>query len=276
LLLEAIAGVDGLDDRQRAGTPFPKDVPKYSKILQDTKEQGIRGLKIGILKEGISSPLQNPDVKAKFLEAVAVFEELGAKVEEVSVPMHDIAPAIFGAASKQGSLMGRNGRASGRRQVMLTDLYEKMLPVTPEAIDKMSVVSKNAVFSGDYCWEKFPQVYSKAINLCRKLTDTYDAVLSKYDVLVMPTTITPADPLPHPDDSPITKMSKTIGKLDNTCPFNATGHPALAMPIAFVPAKEDRNVKVPASMQIVGKNFDETTIFKVAFAWENARDWKKF
>jgi len=120
----------------------------------------------------------------------------------------------------------------------------------------MSVVSQNAVFSGDYCWERFPHV--------------------KYDVLVMPTTITPADPLPNPDDSAIIKMSKTIGKLDNTCPFNATGHPALAMPIGFVPAKDDPKVKVPASLQIVGKHFDEVTVLQAAFAWENARDWKKF
>ena len=73
----------------------------------------------------------------------------------------------------------------------------------------------------------------------------------------------------------ITKMSKTIGKLDNTCPFNATGHPALAFPIGFVDAKE-KGVKVPASMQIVGKNWGEIVCLKVAFAWENSRNWKDF
>jgi hypothetical protein len=49
----------------------------------------------------------------------------------------DAAPAIFGAASKQGGAIGRVGRASGRRQVMLTDLYEKMLPCTAEMIEKV-------------------------------------------------------------------------------------------------------------------------------------------
>src|SRR5258707_430997 len=120
----------------------------------------------------------------------------------------------------------------------------------------MSAVSKNAFFAGDYCWERFPQVYAKAVNLSRKLSEAYDAALKSYDVLIMPTTITPADPLPTPTDSPIAKMSKTIGKLDNTCPFNATGHPALAFPIGFVDAKEE-GVRVPASMQIVGRNWDE-------------------
>lgn len=140
----------------------------------------------------------------------------------------------------------------------------------------MSVVSKNTVFSDDYCWERFPQVYAKSINLCRKLAEAYDAALQQYDVLIMPTTITQADPLPAEDDSAIVKMSKTIGKLDNTCPFNSTGHPALAFPIGFVPAKDNRNVHVPTSMQVVGKHFDEIACLKVAFAWENARRWQEF
>jgi amidase len=140
----------------------------------------------------------------------------------------------------------------------------------------MSIASRLALFSGVYCWRNYPHVYAKSINLNRKLTDTYDLALSKYGVLIMPTTITPADPLPKPDDSPITKMSSTIGKLENTCPFNSSGHPALAMPIGFVPAKADPALLVPASMQFLGRYFDELTVLKVAFARENARDWKKF
>lgn len=85
ILLEAIAGVDGLDDRQRAGTPFRHQVPKYSEILQETQGLGIKGLRIGVLKEGISSKILDPGVDSKFRTAVLVFEELGAVVEEVSV-----------------------------------------------------------------------------------------------------------------------------------------------------------------------------------------------
>ena len=105
ILLEAIAGVDGLDDRQRAGTPFRDQVPRYSQILLDTKDSGVKGMKIGILKEGTPSPLTDPAVEKKFKAAAAVLKELGAIVEEVSIPMHEIAPAIFGVASKQGGAM---------------------------------------------------------------------------------------------------------------------------------------------------------------------------
>jgi amidase len=107
ILLEAIAGVDGLDDRQRAGTPFREQVPKYSQILIDTKEAGIKSLRIGVLKEGLSSNIMDKGVKEKFHAAVEVLKGLGAIVEEVSIPIHEIAPAIFGAASKQGGAIVR-------------------------------------------------------------------------------------------------------------------------------------------------------------------------
>lgn len=126
LLLEAIAGVDGLDDRQMAGTPYPKDVPKYSQLLFESKKNGVKGLKIGILKEGVCRKGVNVDVEAKFRSAVKVFEELGAIVEEVSVPMHADAPTFFSVINRFGPTQGRAGRAVGRRQVMLTDFLEKM------------------------------------------------------------------------------------------------------------------------------------------------------
>jgi amidase len=119
-------------------------VPKYSKILLATKADGVKGMRIGILKEGISSKIIDKGVRSKFMAAASIFRELGATVEEISVPMHNIAPAIFGAASRQGGALGRAGKASGRRQVMLTDLYEKMLPCTAEKMDKVSEITDSS------------------------------------------------------------------------------------------------------------------------------------
>lgn len=138
-LLEAIAGVDGLDDRQVAGVPFPESVPRYGEILQKTKHQGVKGMKIGILKEGIESPLIDSEVDKKFRAAVAAFENLGSTVIEVSVPMHGLGRSIYTIMSKMGNHMGMLGRATGRRQVMLTDLFEKKaLPYTQDALEKVS------------------------------------------------------------------------------------------------------------------------------------------
>lgn len=140
----------------------------------------------------------------------------------------------------------------------------------------MSVMTKEGLLSGEYAWEHHPLIYAKSANLVRKLTDEYDAVLAKYDLLVMPTTITPSNPLPPVDGSPLQHIDAAKGKLENTSAFNASGHPALAMPIGFVPAAEDPNVKLPASMQIVGKYWDELTILKAAYAWERAAKWQDF
>ena len=141
LLLEAIAGVDGYDDRQIAGTPFRKDVPHYAEILESTKDQGVKGMKIGILKEGLTSSALDPEVDKKFQAAASVFQKLGATVEEISIPMHDQSRAIYTVMSKLGNHMGMLGRATGRRQVMLTDMFEKKkFPYTQESLDKVSSV----------------------------------------------------------------------------------------------------------------------------------------
>lgn len=138
-LLEAVAGVDYLDDRQIAGVPFPKDVPKYSEILQSMDlSKGLAGIKIGVLKEGLEPSTMDPNVKDKFFAAVNVFKKLGAEVKEVSVPLHTPARTIYTVLSKMSNHRGMLGQAVGRRGVMLVDLLEKKgLPYTQTIIDKV-------------------------------------------------------------------------------------------------------------------------------------------
>lgn len=140
----------------------------------------------------------------------------------------------------------------------------------------MNATSKDGFLAGELGWKNYATAYPKAVNLMRKVKDAYDAALQEVDFLIMPTTVTPSNPYPPPDATPKEQSDAAIGKLENTCSFNGTGHPALAMPIAFVDAKDDASIKVPASLQIVGRYWDETGILKVAYAWENAQDWRKF
>lgn len=277
ILLQAIAGVDGLDDRQIAGSPMPADIPNYPDILKSTKADGVKGMKIGILKEALTDPPTQPGVEAKFRAAVAKFAELGATVTEVSVPLHGSSQTIYTVMSKMGNHLGMLGRATGRRQVMLTDMLElKNLPYTQGAIDKMSTFSKEALFAGEYGWKHYPHAYPKAVNLARKLKDQYDAALADVDFLVMPCTLCVAKKLPERNPMPLAYDDVGKGMVDNTCSFNASGHPALAMPIGFVPATDDESLKLPASLQIVGKFWDEANMLRAAYAWENAVNWKEF
>ncbi len=109
-LLRIIAGVDGMDDRQLAGTPFPNQVPHYPVLLSAARTahallhatqnaQGeapgdTRRLRIGILKEGDMIPGIDPRVVSCIRAAAKRFEELGAEVTEVSVPEHTQTPII--------------------------------------------------------------------------------------------------------------------------------------------------------------------------------------
>ncbi|KAI1337896.1 amidase signature domain-containing protein [Xylariaceae sp. FL0016] len=276
VLLEALAGVDGLDDRQIAGTPFPGSVPAYSADLQSANVD-LSGLKIGVLKEGINSPTMDEAVLAKFHAAVASLEKLGATVGEVSVPLHESARSIYSVMSKMGNHMGMLGRATGRRQLVLTDLLAaKRIPYAQGALDKMSVFSREGLLAGELGWRRHAAAYGKSVNLARRLQHDYDAALAGVDVLVMPTTLRPACPLPDPRAPPLAQMEANKGLTENTAAFNASGHPALAMPIGFVPSAADPGVKVPASLQIVGKFWDEGTLLKISHAWEQANDWKIF
>lgn len=140
----------------------------------------------------------------------------------------------------------------------------------------MNVTSKEGFLAGELGWKHYATTYPKSVNLMRKIKDAYDAALNDVDFLIMPTTVTPSNPYPGPNATPKEQSNAVIGKLENTSPFNGSGHPALAMPIGFVPAKEDGNTMLPASLQIVGKYWDEAEILKVAYAWETAKNWKEF
>ncbi|KAF9892142.1 hypothetical protein FE257_002548 [Aspergillus nanangensis] len=278
LLLEAIAGADGVDDRAGPGVPAVDSVVRYSELVTEGGAAArVRGLRIGVLKEGLPAGAVDGNVERKFRDALQVWVGMGATVEEVSVPLHASGRGVYSVVSKMGNHMGMLGKATGRRQLMLTDLVEKKgLPYTADVVAKMSVMSKEGLLSGEFAWQRYAAVYPKAVNIMRRLKDLYDEALQSVDVLVMPTTLVPANRLPAPDATPLAQMDAARGMTENTCSFNATGHPALAMPIGLVPATDDANIRLPASLQIVGKWHNELTLLQVAYAWEQAVNWKEF
>lgn len=110
LLLQVLAGVDGYDDRQLAGTPFPEQVPNYTALLSAARTArallsigdgtpgpapgDTRKLRIGVLKEGDNFPVMDRRVAACVKAAVQKFEELGAELVDVSVPGHTMVPML--------------------------------------------------------------------------------------------------------------------------------------------------------------------------------------
>jgi amidase len=86
LLLEVLAGEDGLDPRQ-----YSPKIAKYTEAL----DAGVRGLRIGVVKEGFGHANSEREVDAKVMAAAQLFKKLGATVEDISVPMHALGPAIW-------------------------------------------------------------------------------------------------------------------------------------------------------------------------------------
>ncbi len=270
-VLNCIAGRDDIDDRQFAA-PLPSAIPDYTRSLH----KGVQGLRIGILKEAFEFPVLDSRVRDTVRNAATLFSKLGTEVIEISVPLHSIAGHIVNCALRPGaSQQAYLGRACGRRQLYMNGLTEKFTPLTQDKFDKMFCTSKFSLLAGLYLWKHHPTHYCKAMNLYRRLIDEYDAALAEVDVLITPTTPYVADRHAAPGAGPGEQMGKSAGVAVNTVCFNASGHPALSLPVGMLSALEDDKVKLPVGMQIVGRRWEEEIIYRVASAWEKAYRWKE-
>lgn len=282
LLLQAIAGSDNIDDRSFAA-PSPASSPKYYDILRSINDpKGLSGVKIGVIKESLEFPVLDSRVKDCFHAAVEGFRKLGATVEEVSIPLHAKGSTIWTAVSKVGGYLTKVHGNTGRRGHAMHELNSLFLEAlhTQEKWDKAYVSSKNIYLNGAYASAQYPALLAKATNLSRQLRDSYDSALRIYDVLLTPTLPYVATSHCADDASPLEQIKKQVGLTSNTCQFNQTGHPVLAMPIGMLPPLEGpgagkEGVKLPVGMQVVAKWWDEEAVFRVGYAWESSHDWKK-
>ena len=262
LLLEVLAGADGLDPRQ--GTP---KVSSYTEALGG----GVKGLRIGLVREGFGHPSSEADVDAKVKAGAELFRKLGAVVDEVSVPMHLAAPAIWLPIAAEGAtelMMKGNGMGTNWRGLYNTTLLDAHSGWKHRA-DELSDSLKITMLLGHYFTKHYRgHFYAKAQNLNRKLRAAYDAALSKYDLLLMPTLPMKATPLPPADAPRELYIQRAFEMVPNTAPFNASGHPAMSLPCGMSDG-------LPVGLMLIGKYFDEPTIYRAAAAFEGASDWKK-
>lgn len=281
LLLQTIAGNDNLDDRSFPA-PFPHALPQYYSSLRALGDpQDLAGLKIGIIRESVGLAVLDPRVHTLFNTAASGFRKTGAIVAEVSIPIHTKGSSIWTGVSKVGGYLTKMYGAPGHRSHNMHELNNLFLEAlhTQENWDKAYSASKNTFLNGVWAEQRHPQLLAKATNLSRQLRDSYDAVLKEYDVLLTPTLPYVATSHAEADATPIDTIKKQIGLTSNTCQFNQTGHPALTLPIGMLaptegPAAGREDVKLPVGMQIVGKWWDEETVYRVAYAWELSHDWK--
>jgi len=261
LLLEVLAGPDGLDHRQ-----VNVKTAQYTNALTGDA----RGMKIAVVKEGFGLPNSEADVDAMVKKGAAIFRDLGAQVDEVSIPMHLAGIAIWTPIAVEGAtvqMMNGNAYGFNTKGLYVTSLIDAHSAWRQRA-DEFSDTLKTTILFGQYALNKYRgHYYAKAQNLARTLTAAYDAVLKNYDVLLMPTLPLKATPIPKPGAPRMEIIQRAFEMLPNTAPIDVTGHPSMSVPCGMSDG-------LPAGMMLTAKHFDEVSIYRAASAFEKAGDWK--
>ncbi len=263
LLLEVIAGADGLDPRQ-----YSPRVDRYTAALG----RGVAGMRIGVLLEGFNREESEPDVDRKVREAADRLRGLGASVEDVSVAMHLDGPAIWTAIAIEGlqaQMMNGNGMGFNWRGMYTTSLLDAHAAWRARA-NELSPSLKVCMMAGEYLMRDYRgHFYAKAQNLSRVLAKAYDDALQKYDLLLLPTHPMKATPIPPPNAPIKLWVQRALEMVNNTCPFDVTGHPAMSIPCGL-------SNGLPVGLQLVARHWAESTIYRAAHAFEQSGDWRTF
>ncbi len=261
-LLSVIAGDDGLDPRQRgvAGRDYTTGI-----------DDGVRGLRIGVVAEGFDWPEVSGGVRDCVMGAITRLSACGAETGGVSIPLHHAGRAfgmpieLEGLFSQVFEANGVGAQGRGPYSVSLMAAQEGWRDRADSLHDLVKVA---LLVGGTVKRQHGGRYYAKAHALRRRLTAAYDAALAQYDVLVMPTMPITAPALP-PKDAPLRVSFGAAGEMVcNTAQFDVTGHPALSTPCGMVGG-------LPVGLMIVGRMNDEATIYRVAQALESAAAWSQ-
>jgi amidase len=257
LTMDAVAGRDGLDPRQ----PHDLEVQDYTGAL----EEDISDTTVGVLEEGFGFEESNPEVDAVVRDAIEELEAAGAEVVEVSIPEHLDGSTISTPILQYGTtqVLKQNGAASGFDGWYDTGAVEYLGRALDGHSSDLPPNLKSTLLASEYIQRKYGgAVYGKAQNLTIEMRERYNEALADVDALVMPTT-----PIKPPEHGALMGMERLLGDgpVDamgkNTSIFDVTHHPALTVPCGEA---DD----TPVGMMFVGERFDDATLLKLGYAYE--------
>ena len=211
-------------------------VPDFTADL----DKGVNGLKIGVIRRFYTVDFEaDAEMVQSIEDAVQVLAEQGAEIHEI-----DPGPLV--------------DYTSTNRVILLSEAYaihEKWLQERPADYGDLT---RERLLPGAF----FRAVdYVHALRQREVLRHQFNACMASVDVAITASSMDPACPI---EDAEL--CEKHYGR-QARAPFNVTGNPALAVPTGFA------STGLPLSMQIIGKPFDETTVYRVARAYERATDW---
>ena len=256
IMLNAIAGHD-----KRDSTSVSKDKVNY----KDALVNDVKGMKIGVPKEYFGEGV-NPKVKELIYEALERLVELGAEYEEISLPYTEYAlPTyyIIAPAECSSNLARFDGIRYGYRAKTfegVDDLFTKSRTEGfGEEVKRRIMIGTHSLASGYY-----DAYYNRAMKVRTLIRKDFDKAFEKYDCIVTPTAPDKAFKIGEKTDDPLAMYMSDIC----TVPVNIAGVPAISIPAGFIEG-------MPIGMQIIGNHFDEETIIKLAYTFEQNTDFNK-
>lgn len=255
-VLQSIAGYDELDS-----TSAKVDIPDYPSALTGD----VKGLRIGVPKEYLGEGI-DPQVKQAVMNALKVYEGMGAAWEEITLPHTEYAIAAYYiiASSEASSNLARfDGIRYGMRTANaanLLEVYEKSRSegFGPE-VKRRIMLGTYALSSGYY-----DAYYKKAQQVRTLIKNDFDQAFEKYDVIIGPTAPTTAFPIGSQVNDPLTMYLNDIC----TIPVNLAGIPAISIPCGIADG-------MPIGLQIIGKAWNESTVLRTAHAFEQGTEFHK-
>ncbi len=256
LVMNAIAGYDPRDS-----TSVPQITPDYTRCLTTD----LKGLRLGVPREYFVEGMQS-EVQAAIQSAISKLEELGARVDEVSLPHTRYALAVYyiiAPSEASANLARYDGVKYGFSAKEADNMWDAMEKTRqygfgPE-VKRRIMLGTYALSAGYY-----DAYYLKAQKVRTLIRREFDEVFQKCDALITPTSPTVPFKIGEKIDDPLQMYLSDVC----TLPINIAGLPAISIPTGFADG-------LPIGMQIIATPFAEETILKIAYAYEQATEWHK-
>jgi aspartyl-tRNA(Asn)/glutamyl-tRNA(Gln) amidotransferase subunit A len=255
-----LALISGVDPKDSTSVNIP--IPDYRECLKDD----IRGVRIGVPKEYFIKGIDS-EVEQAIRDAIALIEDLGGSLEEISLPHTEYAVSAYYiiAPSEASSNLARyDGVRYGLRigaGKSLGDMYSDTRAAGfGDEVKRRIMIGTYGLSAGYY-----DAYYLKAQRVRTLIKRDFEEAFKGVDVIVTPTTPEPAFRLGEKSDDPLKMYLSDIF----TIPCNLAGLPGVSIPCGFT------TNGLPIGLQILGKPFDEETILRVAYAYEQHTNWRE-
>jgi aspartyl-tRNA(Asn)/glutamyl-tRNA(Gln) amidotransferase subunit A len=257
IMMGAIAGHD-----QKDSTSADVPVPDYVNEMK----KSIKGLKVGIPREFFPEGM-NREVSVAVKDAIAKLQSLGAEIMEVSLPSspYGLAAYYVLAPSEASSNLARyDGVRYGLREPgeNIVEMYSKTRAAGFGTEVKRRIMLGTYALSSGY----YDAYYLKALKVRRLIKQDYDKAFERVDVIATPTAPNPAFRFGEKTGDPLSMYLEDVF----TVSVNITGLPGLSVPCGLSKSE------LPIGLQLIGKAFDEATLLRTAYAYEQATEWHKY